>query len=158
MLQQPVGSSRILPYEYGPVLLGDDLNLEKLNGQSDVSRNPQGLVIKTTLSTIIQSECGRCLIPLSLPITTEFTELFVYSRKDHSEDDLVLPDDGIVDLGPIARENLLLEVPINAVCRSDCKGLCATCGQNLNEEDCGHRQDSTDPRMEALRSLLNDSQ
>ncbi len=157
MLQQPVGASRVLPYDYGPVLLGDDLSLEKLAGKSEVTRTPQGLVIKTTLSTVVEYECGRCLTGISLPISSEFTELFVYSRKDRSADDLVLPEDGYVDLGPIARENLLLEIPINAVCRPDCKGLCKTCGQNLNEAECGHKVDPIDPRMAKLRSLLNDS-
>lgn len=157
MLQQSVGTSRVLPYDFGPVSLDKDLKLEMLKGQSEVSRTPQGLIIKTSLSTVVDAECGRCLTALKLPISTEFTELFVFYRKDRSEDDLVLPEDGFVDLGPIARENLLLEIPINAVCNNDCKGLCTTCGQNLNETDCGHRDDPTDPRMSALKSLLNDS-
>ena len=145
----------MLPYEFGPVLLDGDLKLEMLRGQSEVSRTLQGLIIKTTLSTIVDAECGRCLTEIKLPISTEFTELFVFSRKDRSDDDLVLPEDGFVDLGPIARENLLLEVPINAICKTDCKGLCTNCGQNLNETDCGHREDPTDPRMAKLKSLLN---
>lgn len=157
MLQQPVGASRTLPFEYGPVLVGDDLELETLSGTCEVSRTQQGLVIKTMLTSVVETECGRCLIPIKLPITSEFTELFVFSHKDRSAEDLVLPEDGFVDLGPIARENLILEIPINAVCKPDCKGLCSTCGQNLNEADCGHRADPTDPRMASLRSLLNDS-
>ena len=157
MLQQPVGASRLLPFDYGAVLVGDDLELETLSGSSEVSRTLQGLIVKTTLATLVESECGRCLQPIKIPISTEFTELFVFSHKDRSEDDLVLPEDGFVDLGPIARENLLLEIPINAICKPDCKGLCQTCGQNLNEADCGHREDPIDPRMASLRSLLNDS-
>lgn len=156
MLQQPAGASRTLDYDFGPVLLDGDLKLEMLKGRSDVSRTPQGLFIATRLQTVVETECGRCLQPISLPISTEFTEMFVFSRKDRSEDEHILPEDGFVDLGPIAREQLLLEVPINAVCRSDCAGLCAVCGANLNEEDCGHRSDPIDPRLASLRSLLDD--
>jgi uncharacterized protein len=50
------------------------------------------------------------------------------------ESGLVVPEDGNIDLEPIVYEYLLLEIPINPVCREDCKGLCDICGENLNEE------------------------
>ena len=157
MVQLPVGAARVLAFDYGPVELDGDLQLEKLQGQSEVTRTLQGLVIVTELSTAVDSECGRCLTPVSVPISTQFTELFFFLHIDHSPEDLVLPEDGFIDLGPIAREQLLLEVPITVVCKPDCRGLCTTCGANLNEEDCGHRNDDIDPRLSSLSSLLNDS-
>lgn len=158
MLTLPAGSTRVFTYDYPNVLLDGDLSLPFLRGKSECSRTPQGLVITTTLATQIEVECGRCLTPFSLPVQTEFTELFVfYFNRDRSPEDLVLPEDGFVDLGPIAREQLLLEVPINPLCKPDCKGLCSTCGVNRNEEDCGHDQDFIDPRLAGLQKLLGDS-
>lgn len=156
MLQQPVGASRTLEFDFGPVQLDGDLKLEMLKGNSEVSRTPQGLVVTTHLNTVVEAECGRCLKSIALPIQTEFTEMFVFAHKDRGEDEHLLPEDGDIDLGPIAREQFLLEVPINVLCRPDCKGLCAVCGANLNEEDCGHRPDPIDPRLASLRSLLDD--
>lgn len=156
MLQQPVGASRVFSYDYGPLILDADLKLESLQGSSEITRTPQGLVVHTRLKTTLQSECGRCLTPILLPLQSDFTDLYVFPRVDHSTEDLVLPEDGKVDLGPIARQQLLLEVPINAVCKADCQGLCSTCGSNLNEKDCGHEADPIDPRLASLRSLLED--
>ena len=116
-----------------------------------------GLIVNTEFQTTITAECGRCLTEFPYDLTTEFTELFVFSNQDRSEEDLVLPDDGFIDLAPIAREQLLLAVPINLVCKEDCEGLCSICGVNKNDEDCGHVLDTIDPRLSGLPSLLNDS-
>ena len=157
MLQQPVGASRTVTHDYDRLTLEDDLGLSFLKGHSKISRTPQGLLIETQLQTTITAECGRCLTEFPYDLTTQFTELFVFPHIDRSEDDYVLPEDGFVDLAPIAREQLLLEIPINLVCKADCQGLCPVCGVNKNEEDCGHVPDTIDPRLSGLRSLLNDS-
>lgn len=47
-----------------------------------------------------------------------------------------------------------LELPQRYLCREDCRGLCPTCGKNLNEGPCGCREDNGDPRMDVLRRLL----
>jgi uncharacterized protein len=156
MLQQTAGTKRTIEYDFGRVLLDGDLALDELSGHSKVTRTPQGLVIETELHTTVPAECGRCLIDLSHPLQTEFSDLYIFSYKDRSDDDLMFPEDGYVDLGPIAREQLLLEIPLNLVCKPDCKGLCTICGANKNEIDCGHVEDDIDPRLANLRSPLND--
>jgi len=52
------------------------------------------------------------------------------------------------------REYMLLEVPLNPLCKPDCKGLCPICGGNLNEEVCNHDAEVLDPRLAALKMLL----
>ena len=75
-------------------------------------------------------------------------------------DDLeqLLPADGSIDLTPIIRDYAILDIPISQVCKLDCKGLCPICGANLNEEDCGHRQESVDPRLAGLKEMLEKSE
>ena len=58
-----------------------------------------------------------------------------------------------IDLWPFVREQILLAAPPSPVCREECKGLCISCGQDLNLADCGHRQVVTDPRWEALKGI-----
>ena len=55
----------------------------------------------------------------------------------------VVPEDGYIDLGRPIRDYLLLDLPINLVCKPDCKGICVECGVNLNRETCEH----TDSRI-----------
>ena len=68
-----------------------------------------------------------------------------------------LGDQVRAELPEVPREQILLEIPINLVCKPGCKGLCSVCGANKNEGDCGHVEDDIDPRLANLRSLLNDS-
>jgi uncharacterized protein len=58
-----------------------------------------------------------------------------------------------IDLAPALREQVLLATPPSPLCREDCKGLCATCGKDLNQGDCGHLHKPADPRWEALKAL-----
>jgi uncharacterized protein len=51
---------------------------------------------------------------------------------------------------------VLLSVPMKVICRSDCRGLCASCGVNLNHEDCRCETHAMDPRMAPLARLKQD--
>jgi uncharacterized protein len=58
-----------------------------------------------------------------------------------------------IDLDPILREQLLLALPMNVVCKDSCEGLCAVCGQNLNEKKCGCERKVLDPRLAPLKNI-----
>jgi uncharacterized protein len=65
------------------------------------------------------------------------------------------PFDGkTIDLDPIVREQVLLALPVSVLCRDACQGLCAQCGHDLNESDCGHgRVKEVDPRLAKLAQI-----
>lgn len=65
------------------------------------------------------------------------------------------PFDGkTIDLDPIVREQVLLALPVSVLCKEECKGLCATCGQDLNVSDCGHGASKPpDPRLAKLKDI-----
>lgn len=59
-----------------------------------------------------------------------------------------------IDLDPVVREQVLLALPVSVVCGEDCKGLCTTCGQDLNEQDCGHGKiKEVDVRLAKLKDI-----
>ncbi len=151
--QKPVGFSRIFAFNYDNVSLETDLLLDFLRGQAEVSRTPQGLFVQVTLDSQLKAECARCLTEFPQGIKTDFSEMFAFAKRGTSKDDLTMPEDGFIDLNPTAREQLLLEIPINPICKPDCKGLCPICGGNLNEEQCNHDDETGDPRFQILKSL-----
>ncbi len=59
----------------------------------------------------------------------------------------------MLDLGGVAWEQFMLAMPVNPLCRPDCKGLCPICGANLNLEACDCHKEEEDPRMAPLRNL-----
>jgi uncharacterized protein len=83
--------------------------------------------------------CRRCAEPVSGELVVEVRERFGDQRPgDEPQDDELYPIvDDSVDLGPLVRDAIVLELPMAPLCRDDCAGLCAVCGANRNEGECG---------------------
>jgi uncharacterized protein len=83
----------------------------------------------------------------------------MYTFPSHAVEDteLILPDDFQIDLRPLLREYLTLEIPISPMCKPDCKGLCPICGENRNQTTCNHEVEPDDPRLAVLKTLLDDN-
>ncbi len=95
-------------------------------------------------------ECRRCLGPASGSLDIEVHELF--ERAPESEDIYPLQADRL-DLEPLARDAIFLELPQAPLCQAECQGLCPECGADRNTADCGHVVGGLDPRWDALREL-----
>jgi DUF177 domain-containing protein len=153
---QPVGFKRDFHIEIQQLQLGPDLALENFNLNLTVSRTYQGLLADARIAAIARMECVRCLDEFGQPLQASFTELFPFSNKTLSESGLLYPESGIIDFGPMVREYLTLEIPINPVCRPDCLGLCPICGENRNLRDCEHDNHDIDERFSPLGTLKED--
>jgi uncharacterized protein len=70
------------------------------------------------------------------------------------EDPFYLDELHMADVGEMLREYVLLELPMQPLCRPDCRGLCPECGADLNVEQCSCGSTSVDERFAALRALL----
>jgi len=140
-----------------PAVRLDDLDAQDVNGMATVSRTPQGLLVHVHLEAETPQVCSRCLTPFSQHLVADFEELYAFNDKAMTESGLRYPYTGILDLAPLIREYLILDIPISPVCRADCKGLCPVCGADRNHVNCGHHAAATDPRWDALRALLSDS-
>jgi len=97
-----------------------------------------------------RGECRRCLGPVEGEVTAEVDELFA---TDFEEGETYPIRGDHIDLEPLAREVLVLGLPLAPLCRPDCAGLCPTCGADLNLGDCGCPPVDADPRWAALDAL-----
>ena len=154
IVHEEIGYSHSFPLEYDKAIFGDDLTLENFSAMIIIDRTQQGLVVQGDFSGDTALECVRCLKTYTQHLQGDWTELYAFNEKSMSESGLLMPDDGHIDFAPVLREYALLEVPIKALCKPDCKGLCAECGQDLNIKDCGHRQQDEDSPFAALKDLL----
>ncbi len=152
------GTYKEFDFNFTQLTLSPELTLVDIHGAIAISTTEDGVVADGKLTALTQLSCSRCLDDYWQPINVDFTEVFSIRPLENEVNDLgiqQLPSDGSIDLSPILHDYASLDIPIRQVCREDCKGFCPTCGQNLNEKDCGHRQVSIDPRLEGLRQLLD---
>jgi uncharacterized protein len=118
-----------------------DLQLESLT---------DGIVVTGRVTAPWEAPCRRCLGPVHGLLDVEVHEL--YQAHPESEDAFAL-DGELLDLEPLVREAVLLDLPLAPLCRPDCAGLCPECGADRNLTDCGHRPARGDPRWGALDVL-----
>ncbi len=114
------------------------------------------------LSTNLQVHCARCLLAFDYPLETNINAKLLaqneYEDSDYDDqDDIILYEDQIVDFSELVREQIITALPMKVVCRENCKGLCKSCGSNLNLTTCQCDMDDDggiDPRMAKLKELL----
>lgn len=97
----------------------------------------------------VSEECRRCLTGRTREASVAVDELFPAS-----------PDEGgygltgaSLDLEPLVRDAVLLALPLDPLCRDDCRGLCPVCGEDRNQVSCGHEAAPTDVRWAPLGAL-----
>lgn len=124
-----------------------------------VLRNESARIVADgTASTRIELTCGRCLDPYEEDFRTDVSAEYVDPQEEHEEPYeqkvFVLEiQDKHVNLAEPVRQDLVLTIPMQPLCREDCASLCPVCGINLNHESCDHDQESVDPRLEALQDI-----
>ena len=115
---------------------------DPLAWQVDITNTGDALLVMGTVEGAATTSCVRCLGDVAVPLVGEIEGYFLIgdgaSAPDEMEDDEFdrLPADNIIDMGPLIKAALLLEIPLVPLCDDECKGLCPTCGANLNEGPC----------------------
>jgi uncharacterized protein len=97
-----------------------------------------------------EGECRRCLGLATGTVVAAVREL--YEDRPDPEETYKLQGDQL-DLEPLVRDAVLLELPQVPLCSEACAGLCPTCGINRNEGTCSCETETTDPRWAALDVL-----
>jgi uncharacterized protein len=134
-----------LGLEMGSVrpILHFDLTLESL---------VEGILVGGTVRGSYALACRRCLRSFDSPFEVQVSEMLSYGGSPAADDGYEIVGDHAL-LEPIVRDAVILAMPLNPLCKPDCRGLCSVCGADLNVGDCGHRTERTDIRWEPLRRL-----
>ncbi len=114
------------------------------------------VLIDLDLSFKLQMPCDRCAEPAEQDERLKLSHILVTELGDEEDDDGVyfLIESEDFNLDELVHSDIVLNLPMKFLCKEDCKGLCPTCGKNLNFEDCDC-ETIVDSRFEALKQLLN---
>lgn len=118
--------------------------------------------LRATVKAEVEIVCSRCTEPVTRLVDTPFEDVFVDAAYEPREKDLEvagseldeeLVESNEIDLADVVREQILLDLPEQVLCKEDCKGLCPHCGANRNLIDCDCGEKDIDPRWAALKDL-----
>jgi uncharacterized protein len=139
------------------------------SGQAQLVREHHGkhelindIRVAGDLSTRVEIACARCLEPIVRDISRKFDLLYRPRGSEAGREEISVTaaeaeigyyeGEGL-HLEDVLREQVLLALPLRAICREDCKGLCPHCGQNLNQGQCNCAEPHEDPRWAALKDI-----
>lgn len=136
--------------------------LGEVHLSGEIRRTDPGFHLKGLLTYEQTLLCDRCLDSAAEAVSNEI-ELWVQSgepadlapEEELEESDLGVLHvaDEVLDTEPLIREQVQLGIPMKPLCRPDCKGLCPTCGADLNLGPCRCSGEETDPRWAGLAAL-----
>jgi uncharacterized protein len=112
------------------------------------------LLLEGEAVSTMDTRCDRCLKPITVDVDVPVETLLAEELEDEESDEIVLLENGQADLDDIFTTACILSLDGKHLCSEDCKGLCATCGADLNEGPCGCGKE-LDPRLAVLAKLLD---
>lgn len=156
--------------EYQPETVGFDAEICRavapVSLAFDVHKDKNAFHLVGRVATVVELNCSRCLETFQVPVNTPFdlryqpreAETGGGEREIGDNDfDTALYDNDEIDLGQLMQEQCYLALPMKPLCTENCKGLCASCGTNLNKATCECTTQWDDPRLAALKALKKES-
>lgn len=149
--RQGPGAERTVPFAESPPAAGPaESGIEFLGpaaGEARMVNAGTGIFVTITGTQAFRLACSRCLGP----VEGSFAFVIEEEYREGSNPDGGTYSQDAIDLTPLLAEGIWLHAPEHQLCRPECRGLCPTCGANLNEEACGCPTEVVDGRWEALR-------
>ena len=167
LLHAPVGTTRSYPLDDHEPELAEELGLvTPVVGTLKLTRTSHGILADASYTVDVEQECGRCLDPARSTIRSEVREEFLPSvniatgMPENIETDLETPRVNAnheLDVTDIIRQDIVVQQPLQPLCRPDCPGLCADCGSELQAGACNCTSDAelaNDGQLGRLGELL----
>jgi uncharacterized protein len=129
-------------------------------------KSEAGIVMQGVVQATLLLCCDRCLTAYPYMVHSDMRLIFEVHHREHWQvKDVDLPVQGlnvvelsepVIDLEEAVRQQLYIALPIQRLCKENCKGLCPECGSDLNSNPCGCRRDCQDSPFAVLGALKNE--
>ncbi|HFD39617.1 MAG TPA: DUF177 domain-containing protein [Anaerolineae bacterium] len=166
LLMGPTGGQRVYDLEADIHGLDPEIKpLRPLSGTVTLMRTSQGILATGTLRTSLVAQCRRCLelcdTEIEIDLEEEFYPAVHFAEapldempEENWDEALQIDEHHVLDLSEVIRQDLLLAIPMQTLCKPDCAGLCPRCGGNRNLGECTCEEEAIDPRWAALQVLI----
>ncbi|HET9201132.1 MAG TPA: DUF177 domain-containing protein [Dehalococcoidia bacterium] len=162
LLKEGIGETREYEIEQGEVLLRDEGTRAPVSGHVKLTRTNDGILAETDLTLEVEEECARCTSSFKTSMPVRIEEIYYPTididsgRRLPAQDDpeaFLIDEHHILDLSEPIRQYRWIAEDLAPLCRPECKGLCAVCGVDLNQESQHKHEAPVDARWSALAEL-----
>lgn len=115
------------------------------------------VILSGDVNATLKLTCSRCLKKFDYTVNIKVNEKFTDSEIINKDEDIILINNGYIDINEVLENNIILTLPIKRLCKQDCKGLCPKCGTNLNDSTCNCIKYEVDPRWAKLKDMFSEN-
>lgn len=124
-----------------------------------LEKSARQVYVRSRIATSGSFQCDRCLSQFQQDISCQYGVVYIYDEEDAGkyppeEVRIVQQDLPVIDLSGDVREMIILSIPLKLLCREECRGLCPTCGTDLNSGKCNCRPETSNRPWQGLEKLL----
>ncbi len=152
-----------IQYEEDPLSLQEGVNVdEKISVSLKVFRVEETVSVSGEIKVTLGLECSRCLKEFSHLLGSSFRIDYTPLKEMGKEKEYELKSDDLnksfykgekINMTALVKEQILLSLPMQPLCSSECKGLCPVCGKDLNEGHCTCERKEIDQRLAILKKF-----
>lgn len=113
------------------------------------------ILLEGTVKVTLVVPCDRCLEDTELNLNIEISKEIDMNDADENSENAVYLNGTVFDTEAFVYDEILVHMPMKVVCDEDCKGICKTCGVNLNQRSCDCSNHEIDPRMSKFIEVFN---
>jgi len=141
-----------------------DIILSPISARLKIMKIESEVIVRGEVVADVKLQCSRCLMDfeykLSVPVDVVYHPLEELQGEERHEImvgelDMDFYSGGEMDIIMLVKEQIALHIPMKPLCNNLCKGICLTCGKNLNTGDCTCAEKETDSRFVILKKLLD---
>lgn len=145
-----------------PIQLNDSTNPDIARASLKIFKYKKKVIIDGTVQITVSLLCSRCLSEFPYPVKISFNEEYNPAEEAAEDEekelsvkelDLSYYSNDEIDLKELIKEQILLSVPMKPLCAEECRGICSTCGKDLNKGACQCKSEEVDPRLAPLQKL-----
>jgi DUF177 domain-containing protein len=131
-----------------------------VKAQVELTKSLNQIFLDVAIEANVDFECDRCAVDYQTVLKTNYKMVYFFGENPDGEAEdtnvtYLAADADKISIDKDVRDYAILGIPMKKLCREDCKGLCIHCGKNLNEGECGCRENEIDLRWQPLMELKN---
>lgn len=136
LIRAPFGQKESFNVEFFNEEIDEDVLAERTKGEITLTRLDEEILASFKGVTKLALVCDRCLGKYDFELPLDFSQEYLFARADADLEKLAIESDNSIDITEPIRQEIIAGLPVKKLCTPDCRGICPSCGQNLNESKC----------------------